>query len=244
MREGFVADAVDAYIDSVTDEREPDGMWHPSSMFGCIRQAVYTVRGAEKTEPLDGASKRRFYIGHRLHESVQRALELAVGVAIYYPEFEVWGAGIAGHGDAIVQLDDGKWYIIEIKSIKKAGMRLGLPKEQHVQQAKMYAWMVRQYGFFYSETHFDPKDISGILMVYVEKEELQIVERFIPWDDTWNGEIAEQLVELNMYKDDKESLPPRLPYTAKGKKHWMCNYCPYLTKCYSDPTEVAPKGGF
>lgn len=246
-----VTGAIDAYIDSVTDEREPDGKYHPSSMFGCLRQAIYGVRGVEKTEPLDDASKRRFYIGHRLHEAVQRALEVADGVEKFFPEFRINMGHTVGAGDALVYAD-GKWFVVEVKSIKRAGMLRGLPKEHHVNQAKVYAWAVKNYGFFVDDSsiidgvrYYEPVDVAGILMVYVEKEELQIVEQWIPWDDAWNGEIAERLVELDMYRDDPDSLPPRLPYSGKGKKHWMCGYCPYLTKCYKeDPTEVVPKGGF
>lgn len=248
MTEFSVAEAVDAYIESVTEDREPDGKWHPSSMFGCARQAVYQMRGTEPTEETDKKSKRRFYIGHRLHEAVQRALESAVGVVEYYPEFRIHAGNIVGAGDALVKLTDGRWIIIEVKSIKKWGIKLGLPKPHHVSQAKVYAWAVKHYGFFVGEDDpyfFEPKDVAGILMVYVEKEELDIVEKFIPWSDEWNGEIAERLIELDMYREEPEALPPRLPYTKEGKRHWMCGYCPYATKCYKvDPAEVPPTGGF
>lgn len=254
MKEFSVADAVDAYIDSVTEDRPFDEKWHPSSMFGCARQAVYQVRGVEPTEETDMLSKRRFYIGHRLHEAVQRALENAKGVAECYPEFEidVPSLGVVGHGDILIRLEDGRWYMVEVKSIKKWGMKMGLPKENHVQQAMVYAWAVRNQGF-----NVDKGDglmvlmpplgdkLVGIIMVYMEKEELFIVEKPIPWDDSWNGQVAERLVELGMYKDDPDSLPPRLPYAAKGKRHWLCGYCPYTTKCYSvDVAEVPPKEVF
>src|SRR3972149_7309043 len=198
LPEFSVAEAVDAYIESVTEDREPDGKWHPSSMFGCARQAVYQLRGTEPTEETDTLSKRRFYIGHRLHEAVQRALENAEGVAECYSEFEVnvEEANVVGHGDMLIRLDDGRWFVVEVKSIKKWGMKMGLPKEQHVLQAEVYAWAVRNHGCKVINTGphgdtFKPipplgDKLVGIIMVYLEREELHIVEKVILWDDKWN----------------------------------------------------------
>jgi len=131
-----VAAALDAYIESVTEDREPDGKYHPSSMYLCDRQAIYAVRGVEPTEATDGLSKRRFYIGHRLHEAAQRAVESAKGVDEFYPEFEVDvpSANIDGHGDMLIRIGK-KWLVIEVKSIKRYGMRQ-LPKDHHAKQAK------------------------------------------------------------------------------------------------------------
>jgi hypothetical protein len=64
---GIVKEIVDDYIESVTDDREPDGLYHPSSMVGCTRKAIYDVRGVEPTDPIDTKTKRKFYIGHRIH---------------------------------------------------------------------------------------------------------------------------------------------------------------------------------
>ena len=253
-----VAEAVDAYIASVTEAREPDGKWHPSSMFGCVRQAIYHVRGTPITEDTDKITKRRFYIGHRLHEAVQRALEGAAGVEECYSEFEidVESANVVGHGDTLVKLKDGRWILVEVKSIKKMGMKFGLPKPDHVSQVKVYAWAARNHGFYHIDVdledrmeeriHHPPlgKALVGIVLVYMEKEDLKIVEVPFDWDDSWNGEIAERLVDLEMYRADPMSLPPRLPYVG-GKKDWHCNYCPFKTKCYTgDPVEIAPRGGF
>ena len=248
-----ITEAVDNYISSVTEDREPDGKWHPSSMFGCTRQAIYQVRGITPTEATDAISKRRFYIGHRLHEAVQRAVESAKDVRQVYPEFriDVPERGVVGHGDILVELSSGKWIVVEVKSIKKMGMRMGLPKEQHVSQAMIYAWAVKNYGCFIvidgAEVYFPPLGdlLLGVHMVYVEKEDLTIAEIPLDYQPDWDESVEERLDLLELYRGDPDSLPPRLPAGAKGKVHWMCNYCAFRTKCYDvDRSEVKPKGEF
>ena len=241
---------VDEYIESVNEEREPDGMYHPSQMFGCLRQATYAVRGIEPTNPPDAISKRRFYIGHRLHEAVQRSLESALSLIRVYPEFEinVIEHNITGHGDALVQDSDGNWWVIEVKSIKKWGMKMGLPKPDHVKQAKVYAWAVRNYGALSRDPFGDAVTIpalgdklKGVIIVYVEKEELIMEQHELEWDDSWGSDIISQVAHLDVYRNDPDALPPRLPRDAKGKKNWMCNYCPFKDKCWKeDPVEIAP----
>jgi CRISPR/Cas system-associated exonuclease Cas4 (RecB family) len=246
-----VQNALDAYIDSVTDEREPDGKYHPSSMFGCTRQVVYGLRGVEPTEPLDNASKRRFYIGHRLHEAVQRSIETAPHVAEFYPEFAVRDEenNINGHGDGLIMLDTGDVIVLEIKSIKRMAVRYGLPKPEHKKQVVTYAWEVRNVGVWVTdetgnEVFIPPVGewLRGVKIVYVEKEELQIWEDFLPWTNEWNSIVNERLAELEVYRQDEGALPPRLPLNKDGKKPWNCNYCPFKTKCWRvDPTEIQPK---
>ena len=154
---------------------------------------------------------------------------------------------ITGHGDALIRTDYG-WWVVEVKSIKKAGIRMGIPKKGHVQQGTTYAWAVRDYGCFATDALGNMvakpplgDSLKGLIVVYVEKEDLQIIEYTLPWNDSWRGAVKEQLVELEMYRADPESLPPRLPKGPRGRRHWMCGYCAFTTKCYAiDPDEIPP----
>lgn len=243
--------ALDKYIDSVTDEREPDGRWHPSSMFLCNRQAIYQVRGTERSEELDDASKRRFYIGHRLHEAVQRAVEWSPAIKHFYPEFiiDIPELNIKGAGDGLIEFWDGTFVVLEVKSIKKMGVRFGLPKDQHKKQAKVYAWGAKYYGSSVIDEEGNAIQIeplgdklTGIIMVYLEKEELDIWDYFLEYTNQWDIDIENQLNELDVYREDPDSLPPRLPLKKDGKKQWPCNYCPWKTKCWKvDPSKIPVK---
>jgi hypothetical protein len=254
-----VREMLDEYIESVTDERLPDGKYHPSSMFGCDRKAIYEVRGTDPTEFTDARAKRRFYIGHRLHESIQRTLESHPGVTVFLPEFEVDVPlyNVFGHGDGLI-LYEGEWWMLEVKSIKRAGVRMGLPKDMHVSQAMVYWWAVKNHGYKAVSTSelpgvtFDEAAIAypplgdklkGILMVYVEKEDLDIYEYVLESDPEWDQMVEDKIASLDMWKDDPKSLPPRLPLEKGGKKNWLCNYCPFATKCWKeDPALIMPEG--
>ena len=246
-----VREAVDQYIDSITDEREPDGKLHPSSMFGCLRQVVYSQRGTPQSEELDAASKRRFYIGHRLHEVAQRAVESYGEVAEFYPEFmvDVPEYQILGHGDILVKLKNGKWIVVELKSIRKAAMKFGMPKEHHVDQAIVYAWAAHDHGLkaldaMGVEKEIPPlgDDLIGVIIVYIEKEDLDIAEFPLVYKPAWKTRVIERWAAVKVYMDDPESLPSRLPLLKSGKKPWPCNYCAFTDKCWKeDPHEVQPK---
>lgn len=249
-----VADALDDYIASVEEEREPDGRYHPSSMFLCDRQVMYQVRGYDRSDATDDVSKRRFYIGHRLHEAVQRAVEAAKGVRAFYPEFRVDlpEENIMGAGDGLIFFDDGTAVVLEVKSTKKIAVKFGLPKEEHKKQAKVYAWAAKHKGVTAIDELGEEiviealgNQLTGILVVYLEKEELRIWEYFLPYEDEWDNEIIERLNELDAWREDEDSLPPRLPLKADGKKQWPCNYCPFKTRCWKvDPSVILPKEVF
>lgn len=246
-----VENAINEYISSITEEREPDAKLHPSSMFGCLRQVVYIHRGFQSSEELDNQSKRRFYIGHRIHEVVQRAVESSKDILEFYPEFliDVPEYDVYGHGDILIKLKSGKWIVIELKSIRKSSMRFGMPKEHHVDQATVYAWAAREHGVIAKDAlgveHVIPplgKDLAGVVIVYIEKEDLIIAEYPLAWKPEWKNRIIQRWAEVEVYKNDPESLPPRLALTKAGKLPWQCNYCPYKTMCWKeDPAEVQPK---
>lgn len=249
--------AVDDYIESVTDERAPDGKYHPSSMFLCPRQAIYQVRGFQPSDPVDLKSKRKFYVGHRLHEIVQRAVETAKGVKEFYPEFEVDdpdGYNLAGHGDGLVIFDDDTAVVLEVKSISPFAIKKkGLPQEHHVKQVNSYAWAVKHHGVRVTDPNtgqvFELEPLGdrllGSLIVYLDKDSLEMPEFFVPYDDAWDEEFDNIIYELEAYRADDTSWPPRLPLTQAGKKQWPCNYCPFKTRCWKlDPGYVAPEDPF
>lgn len=237
-----IASIVDDYIESVTDDRPPDGWYHPSSMWGCDRKTIYEVRGTPVDSPPDTVAKRRFYIGHRLHEAVQRALESHPDITDFMPEGEVeWPEyNITGHFDGLV-FYKGEWYLLEVKSIKKAAVRMGLPKEDHVKQAVTYWWCVTNHGYRDANgLEYGPLKLAGIIMVYVEKEDLLIYQMDLTPEPEWSTMVPQKVAELDLWRDDEDSLPPRLPRGKGGKKHWLCGYCPFAEKCWNSDPAVVP----
>lgn len=245
--EGLVERAIYNYIESVTDEREPDGMIHPSSASLCARRVVYSARSEGTSEELDTKTKRKFYIGHRLHEIVQRAIESDLTLQEYYPEakFHDEELNMTGHADAVIKIDN-KWWVIEVKSISKGSLRYGgMPKEHHQIQAEMYALMVERTGFEFetivdglAATH-EPVKVHGIKYVYLEKENLEVYEYDERFTQKKRDRVETYVRDLQAYIKDGEALPRRLPLTKAGRKPWPCNYCPFVEQCYKvDPLEI------
>lgn len=245
-----VTKALDDYIESIEEPREPDGKYHPSQFWFCDRQTMYALRGVPRTNPPDRKSKRRFKIGHMLHELVQEALAQSPDVVAFYPEFLILDeeGNITGHGDGLIFFSDGTVVVLEAKSIRKGAFKFKLPKPEHVKQASIYAVTAKKAGCYVDDgntlTFIPPLGdrLIGILMAYFEKEDLDTAEFFVPYDEQWEADIDEKLARLRPYREDPESLPKRLPL-VNGKKQWPCNYCDWKDRCWKvDPAKVDPVG--
>lgn len=146
-----VAETLDAHVADLEEERLPDGQWHPSSLFGCERRAVYDFLGTEK-EPLDARTKRVFRMGHIFHELLQDGLTAAVergDLKAFYPEVKIVDPvrGLKGHADGLALENDDTWTVLEFKSIKSTGFKYGgLPKDDHRKQVAAYVSTLRRYG--------------------------------------------------------------------------------------------------
>lgn len=244
---GLVEQSIDLYIDSVTEERQPDGLIHPSSASLCARRTVYAARADGKAEQFDAPTKRKFYIGHRIHEVVQRALEGSPDIDEFYaePTIEVGPPfNMKGSADAIIRRGP-IWSVVEIKSIAKGSIRYGgMPKEHHEIQARMYAFGAMLEGFTYvdatgKELTTAPVPIETIIYAYLEKEAMKIYEYEQQFTATQRADIGDYLRDINDYVEDGTALPLRLPVTKAGKKPWPCNYCPFADRCWNqDPHEI------
>lgn len=254
-----VTRALDDWVKLNEDAREPDGMYHPSSLWNCLRQTIYGVRGEPVTNPPDAQSLRTFWIGHMIHSGVQAALSVSPDLVAFYPEFRILipSLNITGHGDGLLLLrsPDGKVAVLEVKSAKASAFRFG-KKEGHVLQASTYSVAVRDEGVWVTdpetseEVFLEPfgENMIGILLVYLNKEDASTMEFFIPYDEievdgedkvvpgSWAARLEERIGEAEPYRLDPESLPPRLP-KVKGKLPWQCNprWCPVFDKCMSEP---------
>lgn len=239
-----VRSALDRYIGANQSIREPDGKWHPSGLFGCERQAIYDIRGTEPTDERDPRSKRILYTGTTFHEIVQAAVAADPGVDFAHTEvtIDVPELNIAGHADQLLRFPDGSWELQEYKTISPKGMEYGLPKPEHIGQARAYLYALRYYG---SPPGIPPlrDDLTAVRITYISRDDMRVEEFVIEADPAWEAEFEDKLDRLERYRADTIALPPRLPDEVKrGKRQraWLCTYCPYLTRCWGqDPEGVA-----
>ena len=225
-----VVDAVDEYVDLLNEDREGDGLWHPSEIWGCSRRAIYTARRTPQSNPHGGATRRRFRIGHILHRFVSDALATSPDVASYYPEFRIEAATEEGHGDVLVELEDGTFIVVEVKSTKEAHPKLD---DRHSRQVAHYAVHARTRGVWTDVgDRIEPLGdrLIGALVAYIGKDALDVTEYWLPYDVTWEARLAARLEELEQLRA-APGLPPRQT-DGKSRKSRACFGCPWLDTCW------------
>ena len=152
MTDALIRPAIHDYLLATAEEREPDGMWHPSSLFQCDRQAVYQVRATPETDFKTGEDMIPLAMGKAIHTIIQSAVSYGTGCDISRldegdwcrshqlwmdelhppkrPIEKVWhevkvlipGLNVTGSADSLVLLDDGTYEVEEFKSTKSSGI--------------------------------------------------------------------------------------------------------------------------
>lgn len=168
----LIKPAIHSYLLATAEDREPDGMWHPSSLFMCDRQAVYQVRATPETDLKTGEDMIPLAMGKAIHTLIQSAVtysefEAAVG-SRQTPIQKAWhevkvlipGLKVTGSADSLVLLDDGTYEVEEFKSTKSSGIMWAnraakksggpgfQPKPNHVSQGLAYVYAMRHFPFY------------------------------------------------------------------------------------------------
>lgn len=214
-----VEDSVDELIASLNEDRDPDGLYHPSQIFGCLRATVFDLRGEAVTDPHSNRVRRRFRAGDLIEDLVREAIETTPDATEVISQFPVKYEGrVTGHGDLLVRrVLDGRWLVIEVKSTRTPPDR---PDPRHVSQAQSYAAMAAREG----------RDIAGALLVYVGRDDLRMREFFWPFDAGWIVQLALKIDELDGYL--AAGTVPDRPDVARNRKAAMCYGCPFMTRCW------------
>lgn len=232
-----VASSLDRYVAAIETPREPDGLWHPSSLGGCDRKALYELLGVAKTNPPDARTRRVFRVGHLMHEFVQTAIAADPAVLVFYPEVRLDAPDlrVTGHADGLIKHDDGSWEVLEFKTISSRAFQYGdLPKADHVGQLALYMKVLREYGGRFLEAAILPlgDTLTRGRVVYVSKDDLRISEHPVTWSAAKDEEITAKLDRLE-YHREAGTLPERLPMNG-SKRHYLCGYCPFQDHCWGE----------
>lgn len=241
------AAAIDAYVDSLHEERAPDGYWHPSSISGCLRQAVYEYRGTAKTNPRDPRSQRVLRVGHVFHDFVQTAIEKTGLVDVFYREvkFTHEGLRLKGSVDGLVQYSSGEWEVLEFKTINSNAFRYAtrdpdsMPKPAHVIQVTAYLKALRECGGIDADGNVVPPlgdRLTQARVAYVSKDDLRVEEYDVLWSPVLEADLLSRLAIVES-AGHNGPLPDRLPLvsdkkTGKPTRSWECGYCPFQDHCW------------
>jgi hypothetical protein len=247
-----VSAALDAYILAIEADRPFDGMWHPSAISGCQRKAIYGIRQVEPDYPTTEGQRRIFRIGHVWHEFFQAALSNYPGIKSFHPEVKVLDEelGITGASDGVSIFEDDTAEMIEVKTVKEWALNKlkkdgAEPYPEHLKQTKPYFVLLRAFGGVDENGVTVPPlgdRLKRVRFIYINKQTLEIKEFTVDWDPAWEQEVRELIAQLDSYRADPISLPPRLPLEKGGRKHWLCeSYCEFRDRCWNqDPKEIPP----
>lgn len=222
----LIGDAVSEWIEKENPEREPDGKYHPSSVSSpCVRSAILQKRMIPQTNPPGATTKRIFMLGKIIHRMVQDAVAESGKVDLVIPEIQLGDEDVEGSADILIhRTDDDTYELIEIKSIKAIAVRYGLPKDEHVVQAGIYADYLRNSG---GRTD-DGQEIlplgealTRVRFVYVIKETMEMKEQVLP---VWTA-IARARQRLDYVRSFEDKEVDELPIVVEGQ--WYRNYCSY-----------------
>lgn len=220
---------LDAHFEAIASVREPDGFFHPSSMTGCDRLAVYEKTGTPKSDEKSIRNIRIMANGTRMHAEIQGLVQDA------YPGFltevEVDFAGIRGSCDGLLPIADGVpdtdhfadlqpvYELQEFKSISPQGKRFlkGSPKPEHEYQARIYYWALERQGYL----------LSGIRITYFDRDDWSVQEFEVePWTPEQVAGFEALLSDLEAHAEEG-TLPGRM-----DKDYWLCRFCEYRTRCW------------
>ncbi len=198
------------YLDSNKDRVQTS--FYVSQAGKCPRQVFFKFKNAPKKE-LEANILRLFDHGDHMHQLIMKPLLSTRDIHVVASEVDIPPQELVrGRADAIVS--DGKdLYVLDIKSMNSMMFqKMTEPKEDNVDQLQFYLHYFRI-----------PK---GILL-YVDKDKLQLKEFIVEYDKNKTKEMIEGLRKLKS-QIESDVVPPRIPeYPAK----WPCGYCEYRAVC-------------
>lgn len=245
--------ALDAWIERHTEDRTPDGKYHPSSIFMCDRKTLYEVRSTPREDAFQPGDRRPLFIGNTLGPVLQSAIEAQVGKTLRYavsePRIDVPEWNVVGNVDAFVIHMDGTPEVIENKTISPNSLRASkskgeYPKPDHVNQGLTYLLAIKRHGYFTPtiddndfaiaiglpplDTYHEPvSELTRLRVAYWEKSGHKIDEFTVYLTDEWEEEFYAHIARLDRYRSDG-TLPPRMP-----RGFWGCSYCAYSVRCWN-----------
>jgi hypothetical protein len=226
-----VGQVVTDHIVERHDERDGDFQIHPSAESTCPRQGIYSARGVPRTDATDPRSKRIMFLGTAIHELVQGALLEADPDAQDEVDIGVDGLPLSGSADLIMDTPAGE-VVYEFKSISPAGFRYvqDEPKPEHSKQIKWYMYGRELQGY--------PPADHGVI-VYFDRNDLRSVQHVVHLEDEDRTRMRRVLDEAPQYLDPESTLlPERPPETRTKRGFWLCDYCPWRTRCFTQDTNT------
>lgn len=214
-------------LNEITQDRDIDGLFHPSSIGYCSRKMQYHYLCEPVIHKIPSATRSIFDLGHAIHDMLQHRLNkvldrkfkdsdikvtLTVEESINNTEFAL-EHHLAGSADGVIRLDEDDkttTLIYEAKSISSKGWaKLSSPLIKHRMQASIYA---KCFGAEYILFEYFCKDNSRSKWYLIDLDEEAL--------DTAMNQI-EKVVRAT----------ERLTMVPREGSSFECSDCPYLETC-------------
>lgn len=218
-------DAIHVERNSVVQDRDVDGMFHPSSIGGCRRRLSYALVRETPKHRIPTKLRRTFQHGHSIHNMLQSWMHQAYNADIgeYACLFEdevsitstpiALSHNIAGSADGLITLTRGEDVIRVVYEAKSASNSswsgVGSPMPKHVTQANIYATCLDASHILFDYYNKD-KDVHKYFLI--ERDEGK-------WNDTVN-ELNSVIEKLN----DGELMD-------RESNTFECQTCQYYHVC-------------
>ena len=192
-----------------------------SDMGSCERKMRYKLDGLPQTNTPPSIGS--LWDGRLYHEDTQAILKRIFGDNFRSVEDKVKAkmgeAELSGHVDGVLDRD-GESYLVEIKTFNDFGWR------------KRYDSFDRDKGYRHQlNTYLHALGLQYAIIIMRKKSFQEWDSIVIEYDPVLFKETSDSVGRV--IKTPPELLP-RIDPDKKGSLHWMCNYCPYLTKCWGN----------
>jgi len=242
--------------------------WRGSWAGMCARKIAYMVADVPETNPSSTADIWRMGLGSVVHELLQPAIEQWIGSDTTLNAEEevnvVLGEHGHGHVDLVLETDDGKTVVVELKTINGFGYKMAIekgegPRHSAVLQGSMYAralnadYLVLAYlsleniapgraekfglddiGRFAAEWHLTPDEFFPLA-----EQEMERIEGIALATE---AEGPQSIPRRFSHSDPDVPFPAEIDDPSKGLwvegtsygKVWQCNYCNHQDQCVQD----------
>ena len=208
-------DAVHETRNTVVQDRDIDGMFHPSSVGGCRRRLSYALVREMPKHRIPTKLRRTFQHGHSIHVMLQSWMHTAFNADIgeytcsFRDEVSINRTflakkhNIAGSADGLIELIRGDEVIRIVYEAKSASHSswsgVGSPMPKHITQANMYATCLEASHILFDYYNKD-KDVHKYFLVEQnEAKWLETVDELTAVVDRLNeGELMDR--EANSFE--------------------------------------------
>ena len=222
---------------SVAQDRDSDGLFHPSSIGYCSRKIQYHHLGEHPVKKIPSSTMSIFEMGHAVHDMLQSRLTkvlesrfssldgydflLTVETPINNTPFAVEN-GIAGSADGLIMIftkdgDRAVNIIYEAKSISTKGWtKLTSPMIKHRMQASVYAECL---------------EAQYILFEYFCKDNARSKWYLVDID---RAALASAISQM----DKVRSATEKLKMVPREGSSYECSDCAYLEVCMPEGVQI------